>query len=70
MFYTVGQKHKLYILSLGKIFYLRVNQLSYSIFVHRITTDQLPLEGRLSNEWTVAAFAETDFFVLLLNPTF
>jgi hypothetical protein len=38
--------------------------------VHWITTDQLLFKGSLSNEWTIATLAESDFFVLLLDPTF
>jgi len=55
---------------MGEEVCLRVNQLFYYFLVHWITADQLLVEGSLSNKWTAAALAESDFFVLLLDPTF
>jgi hypothetical protein len=70
MFNPVAQKNKFEYLRMGEGFRLRVNQLSYSFLVHWITTDQLLFEGSLSNEWAAAALTETNFLVLLLDPTF
>lgn len=49
---------------------LPVDKLSYFQSMHWITIDQPLFKGRPANKWALAIIAKSNFFVLLLDPTF